>query len=70
MRAVLLFQIQMMTHWEQIRHSVNRWSNWCNTYIDKLAATYEEYIWHVLSTIPKGYKHVDIVADIYKKAFN
>ena len=31
----------------------------------KLPATYEELTWHILSTIPKGCKHLDLVADIY-----
>lgn len=32
-----------------------------------LPGTYEEFVWNFVSTIPKGFKRVDIVADTYRE---
>ena len=31
-----------------------------------LPSTYEEFVWHFVSTLPKGFKRLDIVADTYR----
>ena len=31
--------------------------------MSNLPSTYEEFVWHFVSTLPKGFKRLDIVAD-------